>query len=80
MKPELNEHKGFSTKNFELDFALEQQIRSIPNMTRDDLIDFVGLLAQNNRDVHGVLANFRGIAEEQSKMIDKLIFLLQGRR
>lgn len=64
----------------ELDFALERQIRDIPNMGRNELVGIIDVLAQHSRDAHKVIGDFQDIANEQSKMITDLVQRLQKRK
>jgi hypothetical protein len=57
----------------ELDFALESHLRTVPYMTRTELISFIELLVDNNRRTYEILSEFQTIALEQSEIIAHMV-------
>ena len=58
--------------NYELDFALEQKVRDISQMSRAELEDFATLLVKYHRSLQPVLTDFQGIINQQSSIIYEL--------
>jgi hypothetical protein len=58
--------------NYELDFALEQKVRDIPNMSRSDLISFLGIMVEYNRETRKVLGDFQSLVNQQGLIITEL--------
>jgi hypothetical protein len=58
--------------NYELDFALEQKVRDIPNMSRADLISFLDIMVEYNRETRKVLGDFQSLINQQGLIITEL--------
>jgi hypothetical protein len=58
--------------NYELDFALEQKVRDIPNMSRADLVSFLDIMVEYNRETRKVLGDFQSLINQQGLIITEL--------
>jgi hypothetical protein len=58
--------------NYELDFALEQKVRDIPNMSRSDLVSFLDIMVEYNRETRKVLGDFQSLINQQGLIITEL--------
>jgi hypothetical protein len=58
--------------NYELDFTLEQKVRDIPNMSKSDLVSFLDIMVEYNRETRKVLGDFQSLINQQGLIITEL--------